>query len=153
MLDGRKKNGWLENFGHKDQSIDNIFQDKICQPSNNLASGSKVWEKTVFDSMVCTSRVECQTVWFKQFGSGKFKGKGKMGRKEKISLNLINYFYIFKLIVFIFSIIVRLNNLKIFKNLINFNYIWFSFIFLIVKLNMRKLFFNFFFLVFLENQI
>ena len=76
-LDGRKKNGWLENCGHKDQSIDNIFQDKICQPSNNLASGSKVWEKTVFDSMVCTSRVECQTVWFPENSREKGKWKGK----------------------------------------------------------------------------
>ena len=79
MLDGRKKNGWLENCGHKDQSIDNIFQDKICQPSNNLASGSKVWEKTVFDSMVCTSRVECQTVWFPENS----REKGKWERKKK----------------------------------------------------------------------
>ena len=62
MLDGRKKNGWLENFGHKDQSIDSIFQDKICQPFNNLPSGSKVWEQTVFDCMVCRSRVECQMI-------------------------------------------------------------------------------------------
>lgn len=89
VLDGRKKNGWLENFGHKDQSIDSIFQDKICQPFNNLPSGSKVWEKTVFDCMVCRSRVECQMIrkafmiYIWTFGYVWFrKIRGKMGMKE-----------------------------------------------------------------------
>ena len=61
-----------------------------------------------------------------------------------------NSFYLF------LSIITRLNNLKIYKFQINFNYIWFSFIFSIIKLNIRKpfyLIFFFYFLVFFNNQI
>ena len=95
MLDGRKKNGWLENFGHKDQSIDSIFQDKICQPFNNLLSGSKVWEKTVFDCMVCRSRVEFQMIrkafmiyifeLLVMFGSEKFEGKWEWNKIERKS--------------------------------------------------------------------
>ena len=97
MLDGRKKNGWLENFGHKDQSIDSIFQDKICQPFNNLPRGSKVWEKTVFDCMVCRSRVECQMIrktfmiyiyifeLLVMFGFGKFEGKWEWKKIERKS--------------------------------------------------------------------
>ena len=60
-----------------------------------------------------------------------------------------NLFYLF------FSIIERLNNLKIYKFQINFNYILFYFIFSIVKSNMRKPFFLtffFLFLIFYRNQ-
>ena len=66
---------------------------------------------------------------------------------KKIDLNLINYFYILIQIHFIyfnFSMQI-LNNLKIYKFLINFNYILFSLVYSIEQLNMKISFFLIFF--------
>ena len=64
-------------------------------------------------------------------------------------LTSINYFlYIFSNLFYLFLfIILKLNNLKIYKFLKKFNYILFFFIFFIMKPNVKKIiFFNTFFL-------
>ena len=68
------------------------------------------------------------------------KFKGKCEEKKKIKENE-NWFKFNKLFLYVssnlfylfFSIIERLNNLKIYKFQINFNYIWLYFIFSMMK--------------------
>ena len=78
------------------------------------------------------------------------KGK-KIKNKFKFNkLFLYIFWYTFYLFLFI---IAKLNNLKIYKFYINFNYILFPFIFSTVKPNIRKPIFpniSFFFGIFLE---
>ena len=68
--------------------------------------------------------------------------KEKKMRKEnnKIKLKLINYFYMLLLIHFayFYYFISKLNNLKIYKILTNFNYILFSFIFFYIETKYEK---------------
>ena len=74
-------------------------------------------------------------------------------RKKKIEVNKL--FYIILQTHFIYFHLFLLNNLKIYKFLINLNYIWFSFVFFIVKPNMRKPFsviYYFYFLSIFEES-
>ena len=65
----------------------------------------------------------------------KKKWKKKRFEVNKLFLNItLNLFHLFS------YIILRLNNFKMYKFLIDFNYLWFDFIFFIIKSNMIKSF-------------
>ena len=70
----------------------------------------------------------CWKIWGKMQGKENKKWKKKF-KVNKLFLNItLNLFHLFS------HIILRLNNFKMYKFLIDFNYIWFDFIFFYNKI-------------------